>query len=49
MRRDDRDVTFKLSQSEFERIANVKKASLLASESTSSNTAADPVSDMTIA
>jgi hypothetical protein len=45
--RNGRDVTFKLSQSEFERIANVKKASLLASESTSSNTAADPVSDMT--
>jgi Domain of unknown function (DUF4340) len=47
VKRNDRDVTFKLLQSEFERIANVKKASLLASESTSSNTAADPVSDMT--
>lgn len=47
VKRSDRDLYFKLSQSEFERIANVKKASLLASESTSSNTAADPVSDMT--
>jgi len=47
VKRSDRDVTFKLSQVEFERIANVKKASLLASESTSINAAAHPVSDMT--
>lgn len=47
VRRSDRDVNFKLSQSEFERIANVKKASLLASESASHKTAADPVSDLT--
>ncbi len=47
VKRSDRDMYFKLSQTEFERIANVKKGSLIASEPASSNTAADPISDMT--
>lgn len=46
VKRNDRDLYFKLSQTEFERIANVNKGALLASESTSSNTAADPVSNL---
>ncbi|WP_331350681.1 DUF4340 domain-containing protein [Cellvibrio sp. UBA7671] len=46
VKRSDRDLYFKLSQTEFERIANVNKGALLASESTSSNTAADPVSNL---
>lgn len=47
VKRSDRDLHFKLSQIEFGRIANVNKASLLASASASNNTAVDPVSDMT--
>lgn len=47
VKRNDRDVTFRLSQSEFESIANVKKASLLASESVVKDAATDPVSDIT--
>lgn len=47
VKRSDRDLHFKLSQIEFERIANVNKASLLAGASVSNNIAADPISDMT--
>lgn len=46
VKRSDRDLNFKLSQSEFERIANVKKASLLASEAASNNTTAAPISNL---
>ncbi|HEY0893321.1 MAG TPA: DUF4340 domain-containing protein [Cellvibrio sp.] len=47
VKRSDRDLYFKLSQNEFERIANVKKVSLLASESASNNKATDPALDIT--
>jgi len=47
VKRSDRDLHFKLSQLEFERIANVNKLSLLASESASKDVTTDPVSDMT--
>jgi hypothetical protein len=47
VKRSDRNLYFKLSQIEFERIVNVNKVSLRASESASNETAVDPVSDMT--
>lgn len=47
VKRNDRDIYFKLSQYEFERIANVNRSSFLASESVSNNTVANPVSDIT--
>jgi len=47
VKRTDRNLHFKLSQIEFERIANVNKVSLLASESVVKDAATDPVSDIT--
>lgn len=47
VKRSDRGLHFKLSQIEFERIANVNKTSLLASEAAPKKAAADPVSDLT--
>ncbi|WP_193747485.1 DUF4340 domain-containing protein [Cellvibrio sp. OA-2007] len=44
VKRSDQDNYFKLSQYEFERVANVTRASLLASEAVSNNTKTDPVS-----
>lgn len=46
VKRSDRDLYFKLSQTEFERIANVKKGSLLATEGAANNTAVDSVSNL---
>jgi len=46
VKRSDHNLFFKLSQGEFERIANVNKASLLAPVSAPKKAAADPVSDM---
>ena len=47
VKRSDRNLHFKLSQLGFERIANVNKVSLLASESVVKDVATDPVSDIT--
>lgn len=46
VKRSDRDLYFKLSQTEFDRIANVNQVSLIASEAISKHPAVDPVSDM---